>query len=182
MKHALVVGGTGMLQNVSLWLLENGYHVSVIARNPRRMENLLTKTSRKRHVTPLLVDYANNHELQNKLKNTIQQNGSIDIVVAWIHSYAKEALSTITAEISRNQNEYELFHVLGSATKLEAIKKKAAVPDNCLYYQVRLGFVLDGTYSRWLTNQEISSGVIEAIQEKKDVFTIGVVEPWEKRP
>ncbi|MGY3190168.1 hypothetical protein ACVWXS_004902 [Lysinibacillus sp. TE18511] len=33
MRHALVVGGTGMLSGVSLWLLNQGYHVSIIARN-----------------------------------------------------------------------------------------------------------------------------------------------------
>lgn len=30
MKHALVIGGSGMLAKVSLWLAENGYTVSVI--------------------------------------------------------------------------------------------------------------------------------------------------------
>ena len=33
MKHVLVVGGSGMLADVSLWLNNQGYHVSVIARN-----------------------------------------------------------------------------------------------------------------------------------------------------
>lgn len=34
MKHALVVGGTGMLADVSIWLVNQGYQVSIIARNP----------------------------------------------------------------------------------------------------------------------------------------------------
>lgn len=44
MKHALVVGGTGMLSKVSLWLVENDYHVSIIARNLERMKKLLNET------------------------------------------------------------------------------------------------------------------------------------------
>lgn len=59
MKHALVVGGTGMLAGVSLWLLEKRYHVSVIARNPERMEQLIEKTNFKNNLTPILVDYRN---------------------------------------------------------------------------------------------------------------------------
>ncbi|WP_191126266.1 Rossmann-fold NAD(P)-binding domain-containing protein [Cerasibacillus terrae] len=44
MKHALIVGGAGMLSNVSLWILDKGYHVSIIARNPRRIKNLIERT------------------------------------------------------------------------------------------------------------------------------------------
>jgi short-subunit dehydrogenase len=62
MKHALVVGGTGMLAEVSLWLLENGYHVSIIARNMDRMNRLIEKKRFKSRVTPILVDYKNSDE------------------------------------------------------------------------------------------------------------------------
>ncbi|GIP63125.1 hypothetical protein J32TS6_16800 [Virgibacillus pantothenticus] len=44
MEHALIIGGTGMLSRVSLWLLEKGYHVSIIARNAGRMQRLMKKT------------------------------------------------------------------------------------------------------------------------------------------
>ncbi|MFG6117687.1 hypothetical protein [Thalassobacillus sp. B23F22_16] len=30
MKHGLVVGGTGMLAETTLWLADQGYHVSVV--------------------------------------------------------------------------------------------------------------------------------------------------------
>ncbi len=33
MAHALVIGGTGMLADTTLWLVKNGYDVSVIGRN-----------------------------------------------------------------------------------------------------------------------------------------------------
>ena len=52
MKHALVVGGTGMLSGVSLWLLDQGYHVSIIARNSDRMKNLIEQTDLDSHITP----------------------------------------------------------------------------------------------------------------------------------
>lgn len=182
MKHALVVGGTGMLANVSLWLLENGYHVSVIARNAGRMDKLIEKTSFKRNLTPLLVDYKNSDELQKRVQSAIKQNGQINLVVAWIHSIAENALSTIVTEVSNNNHQWELFHVLGSSSNVDQIKKVFPVPENCLNYQIRLGFVMEETYSRWLTHQEISEGVIEAIKKKEKVRILGQLEPWKKRP
>ena len=40
MAHALVIGGTGMLADTSCWLVNDGYHVSVIGRSVHRMEDL----------------------------------------------------------------------------------------------------------------------------------------------
>ncbi|MEI3614974.1 hypothetical protein [Pseudogracilibacillus sp. SO30301A] len=68
MKHALVIGGTGMLSGVSLWLLDQGYHVSVIARNANRMKNLIEKTNLKCNITPILVDYTKDDELHSKYR------------------------------------------------------------------------------------------------------------------
>eukprot|EP00130_Batrachochytrium_dendrobatidis_P008359 XP_006683234.1 hypothetical protein BATDEDRAFT_28789 [Batrachochytrium dendrobatidis JAM81] len=160
MKHALIVGRTDSV----------------------RMEKLIEKAGFESHITPILVNYTNNNELQEKVRHTIKQNGSIDIVVAWIHSNAEEALPIIVEEVSKQRNEWDLFHVLGSSSNLETIKRKTRVPKNCVYHQMQLGFVIKGVHSRWLTHQEISNGVMEAIEARKQVFTVGVVEPWEKRP
>lgn len=182
MKHALVVGGTGMLSGATLWLLDQGYHVSIIARNPDRMHRLIAKANIKNRVTPILVDYKNSDELKEQINSVIKQHGDIDLVMAWIHSYAEEALDVITKEASRNNHQWELFHVLGSSSDIDQMKKKAAVPENCLYHQVQLGFILEGTHSRWLTHQEISAGVVEAMQKREKTHTIGQIEPWERRP
>ncbi|MBP3040079.1 short-chain dehydrogenase [Bacillaceae bacterium Marseille-Q3522] len=182
MRHALVVGGTGMLANVSLWLMEQGYHVSVIARNPYRMEKLQQKACEFSRLTPLLVDYQNEKLLQNKLTNTIHDNGKIELVVAWIHSIAEHALDIICEEAAKGQDAWKLVHILGSSSNLAAIKKHDAVPDNCLYRQVQLGFILENGGSRWLTNKEIADGVIKALQNENPISIVGVLEPWEKRP
>ncbi|OCA88508.1 hypothetical protein A8F94_24450 [Bacillus sp. FJAT-27225] len=171
-----------MLSRVSLWLIDNGYHVSIIARNAERMNQLLQETSSDSHITPLIVDYRNNDELKEKINRTIKQNGDIDMVVAWIHSIAENALRIITNEVSKGNNGWELFHILGSGSNLDEIQKKTAAPYSYVYYQVQLGFISEGAHSRWLTNNEISDGVIEAIQKRKKVLTIGQIEPWEKRP
>ncbi|HLR51668.1 MAG TPA: short-chain dehydrogenase [Candidatus Avamphibacillus sp.] len=182
MKHALVVGGTGMLARASLWLLDQGYHVSIIARNPGRMDQLIEQTNFKNQVTPLVVDYKDNNALQKKVHETIAKNGAIDLVVAWIHSTAPAALEIIVKEISVTKDDWELFHVLGSSSNLNEIKREVGVPEGYSYYQIRLGFVIEGNRSRWLTHGEISNGVIEAIQKKNKIFTVGQIDNWEKRP
>ncbi|UTR13324.1 hypothetical protein MM221_11785 [Salipaludibacillus sp. LMS25] len=64
---------------------------------------------------------------------------------------------------------------------MQRIKQKAPIPENCLYYQVQLGFVKVGTQSRWLINKEISAGVIETIKKKEQVLVIGQLELWKGR-
>lgn len=182
MKHVLVVGGTGMLAGVSLWLLDNGYHVSILARNAGRMKSLIERTGLKSCVTPILVDYHNEYELRKKVKATIKQNGDIDMVVAWIHSTAERALELIVKEVSANENKWELFHILGSSSDADKIKRKRPLADSYFYHQVQLGFIDEGSHSRWLTNEEISKGVIEAVKKKEKLLTIGQIEPWERRP
>ncbi|WP_188386379.1 short-chain dehydrogenase [Ornithinibacillus halotolerans] len=182
MKHALVVGGTGMLQEVSLWLVRNGYHVSIIARNRERMEHLIEKAESESQITPLLVNYHNDHALQEIVKKTIKENGKIDVVLTWIHSNAKKALPIIMHEVANRSSKWELFHILGSSSNIDKIRRTVKPPENCLYYQIQLGFIIEGNHSRWLTHQEISNGVIGAICTKQNVYTVGQLEPWEQRP
>lgn len=176
MKHALVVGGTGMLSGVSLWLLNQGYHVSIIARNSDRMKDLIKQTDLDSHITPLFVDYINHDELQKKVHAAVNKNGDIEIVVAWIHTNAPNALKIIAKEMSISKSEWELFHVLGSSSDLNRIKREVTIPAGCSYYQVQLGFVIEGARSRWLTNKEISDGVIEAINKRNKILTIGQID------
>lgn len=182
MQHALVIGGTGMLSGVSLWLLEQGYHVSIIARNSDRMKDLTDQTDLNNRITPLLVDYSNDNELQEKVNETIERNGAIDLVVAWIHSTAPNAMKIIAKEVSISNRAWKLFHVLGSSSDLNRIKQEVTVPTGCSYHQVQLGFVIEGGSSRWLTHNEISDGVIEAIEKRNKILTIGQIDSWEKRP
>ncbi|WP_277674545.1 hypothetical protein [Piscibacillus halophilus] len=65
---------------------------------------------------------------------------------------------------------------------LNTIKEKLKTPKNCTYHQVQLGFILETGYSRWLTNQEISKGVIEAFKLKQPTYIVGQLEPWDQRP
>lgn len=133
MKHALIIGGTGMLSGVSLWLIKNGYHASIIARNPERRQRLLEETELNNNITPILVDYKDHEGLQERVNATIRENGELELVVAWIHSDAPKALKVVTDQISDNRKEWQLFHVLGSNSNLKALKREVKLPGSCVY-------------------------------------------------
>ena len=78
--------------------------------------------------------------------------------------------------------------VLGSAAgdparadRLAAMAKAARGLD-CAYQAVVLGFVIEGGGSRWLTNAEISAGVISAVESGVPFSAVGTLAPWSARP
>ncbi|WP_244444980.1 short-chain dehydrogenase [Oceanobacillus jeddahense] len=180
--HALIIGGTGMLSGASLWLADRS-KVSIVARNEAKMERVINKANPDSSITPLFVDYKDSAALKEKIRATIIQNGPIDLVIAWIHSNSNNALDIISYEVAKESPSWKLYHVLGSSSNLNQIKNTAVKTyPGCQYRQIQLGFILDKEHSRWLTNKEISDGIIDAITYDWEVKIIGTVEPWDKRP
>ena len=178
--HALVIGGTGMLKKVSMWLCDQGFHVSIIGRNEVKLENVKRASSAPENMTCLPLDYHNDDDVKLSIKRTIERNGPITLVVAWIHSSAKYALSLICKEIELSSETYNLFHILG--TKASRMTAQKIGSTRCSYHRIILGFILEDTYGRWLTHEEIAGGVIKGIENKRAEWIVGRVEPWELRP
>lgn len=80
--HALVIGGTGMLKKVSMWLCEQGFHVSIIGRDEVKLEHVKRASSAPENITCLPLDYYNNDDVKIAIKGTIEKNGPITLVVA----------------------------------------------------------------------------------------------------
>ncbi|RAZ81403.1 short-chain dehydrogenase [Planococcus halotolerans] len=179
MKHALVIGGTGMLAQASVWLSQNGYCVSVIGRNPEKMQQLIEKNPEG--IIPVPVDYKDTEKLAEQLSHIQQKNGPIHLVLAWVHSDGPDVIPCLIDSLPRN-SEWKLIHVNGSSSNLEEIKARVPVPANVHYHQIQLGFKLENDTSRWLTHDEISAGVIEAMREEKSQYVVGTLSPWESRP
>lgn len=175
--HALVVGGTGMLQGVSLHLTGAYETVTVIARSERRLRALEVVAPGVIH--GCAVDYRDT----DALRDAIRGRRPLDLAVCWIHSVAPDA-PFVVAEAGAPR---DYVHVLGSAAADPArpddsrSARFAAFPD-LVYREVILGFVRNGDVSRWLTNAEISDGVITAIESNEIRSVVGTVEPWSARP
>lgn len=182
MKQAFIVGGTGMLKDVSKWLIENYTYTTVLARNKERL-NLLTSVNIQTNLQLLALDYKNTKRLREAISHTIKQNGPIDVLVTWIHSDAPQAIPGILEEIGINQEQtFHYYHIKGSSHHLNSIISPISVPSHCDYHEIQLGFVIEGETSRWLTHDEISKGVISAIKDQRRETVIGQLEPWEARP
>lgn len=78
MKHCLVIGGTGMLKDVSLLLIQQGNHVTVIGRQQNKMQSLINEADYSSKLSPLLVDYTNYISFRTALIESQVTHGSFD--------------------------------------------------------------------------------------------------------
>lgn len=175
MERALVIGGSGMLAETCHWLEKQGYEVYVVGRTRSKMAKLLENSQ---NILPLYTDYRDVNDFKQKINQTFDWS----LVVAWIHNVPENPMKVLLDVLFKQKSTCDFYHVLGSSSNLNTIKEKLKTPKNCTYHQVQLGFILETGYSRWLTNQEISKGVIEAFKLKQPTYIVGQLEPWDQRP
>ncbi|KQW71494.1 hypothetical protein ASE17_00930 [Phenylobacterium sp. Root77] len=171
-RHALVVGGTGMLSGLVEALAGDGGRLSLLSRHASQ------------HPGGIDCDYHDAAAFSRALEVAVERNGPIDLAIAWFHTL-RIAAPRLLAEQVRGR----MFQVLGSATADPAHPQRlataAAVAEGlqgCQLRQVVLGFQVTGDGSRWLTNEEISGGVLDAVRTDRPLTIIGQVEPWAARP
>ena len=181
MSHALIIGGTGMLSKVTEYLAGKYDTVSAISRDEKKINPNL------KNINPLIVDYTYYKFLSKSLQSAVEKFGNIELVVSWIHSTAPLAPNIIADKLNFYENSFRFFDILGSAyanPSLNTLEREEKLKENknLLYRRIILGFKIEGNSSRWLTNDEISSGVIEAITNDEEEKIVGIVSPWDKRP
>jgi len=182
MRNWLVIGGTGMLKDVSLWLLQQGNHVTVIGRQQKKMQSLINDVKNDSKLSPLRVDYTNYNSFKLVLIESQQTNGSFDCIIAWIHGSDKRIWESLFQAIPNTKNVI-LYHIKGSSSYINNDRTKSYLPCSIIYREVKLGFIIESNNSsRWLTNNEIAQGIIDAIQQEIPEKHVGVFEPWNLRP
>lgn len=170
--HILVVGGTGMLSGLVEALAGDGGRLSLLSRHASQTAGGFD------------CDYHDAEAFNAALAAAVERSGPIDLAVAWFHT-----LKIAAPRLPAAQVKGRLFQVLGSATADPAhpdrLGRAAAVAEGlpaCEVRQVVLGFKLEAGGSRWLTNDEISAGVLEAVRADRPLSIIGQVTPWSARP
>jgi len=188
MTHALVTGGTGMLKDVTLHLLKKYDKVSVIARSDEGFKKLEDEAGGySPRLNKIQTDYSDYSGLINSLIKSIVDFGEINPAVSWVHSTAPLAPMLIAKVMNDTSTHSDFYEVLGSIYADPAARNKKRedefqIFENINYHKIILGYIIEGSNSRWLTNAEISLGIIEAIEQNIKSGTIGVTEPWELRP
>lgn len=172
--HVLVVGGTGMLSGLVEALAGDGGRLSLLSR----------RASQAAGEAGFDCDYHDDVAFARALAAAVARSGPVELAVAWFRTL-KIAAPRMLAEQVRGR----MFQVLGSGAadpaRPDRLKIAAAVAGgmaDCRLRQVVLGFVAEDAGSRWLTNAEISAGVLEAIRADRALSVIGQVEPWTARP
>ena len=157
--HVLVVGGSGMLAGACRGLAERGHDISVVARGAARLEAL-----RSTRITPVQVDYTDLAALDAALARAQAERGPLELAVCWIRSWEPDSLAHVAAALRHGT---PLYHVLGTTgtptAELQGVDSRV----------IRLG----RRGSRWLTNDEISAGVLEAIDREAADFPVGETDP-----
>lgn len=178
-RHALVVGGSGMLAGFCRALVDRCESISVLARNEAAIRAVAPS------VHPLVCDYNDGDAVEAALAADAAGHGAPDLLVAWIHGKAPALRRRLAAAVAPGGR---FVQVLGSAhgdplrpDRLEAMKAAAeGLP--IAYQAVVLGFVLEGGRARWLSAAEISQGVLAAVETGNALASVGVLEPWSARP
>jgi len=135
------------------------------------------------------ADYYDEAAFGRALDEAMRRSGPIDIAVAWFHTLKIAAARRLAEAVGAPGRPGRLIQVLGSATadpahphRLAAAAAVAEGLPNCRLQQVVLGFVAGPGGSRWLTNAEISDGVLRSLASGDPLIVAGQVEPWSARP
>ncbi len=150
------------------------------ARSLQALHSALPESERTHHM--LALDWSEPEEFLHAVQAHLARTGAPDLVVAWMHD---DELAIRVASLVATQPVSRFFHVVGSASSdpsLNAATLRQQPPRSTdTYHQVILGYVRAGGGARWLTNQEISAGVLDAIARAEPVYVVGTIQPWPSR-
>ena len=180
--HVLVIGGSGMLAGLCEHLAREGDRVSVVGRDSVKLQHVADRVPG--HIVPLSLDYRKERAFCDALSVRAEAYGRPRRTVCWAHEDAPDVPLKAAGLV-----DGVFWHVLSSAhadparpDRLAAWRSRFDALPAIDYRQVILGFVTDGRGSRWLTNEEISEGVWQAICNGQALSIAGTVSPWSMRP
>jgi hypothetical protein len=172
--HTLVVGGTGMLSELVRALAGDGERLSLLSR----------QASAAAGDDGFDCDYHDQDGFRDALDRAVARSGPIDLAVVWFHTLKIDAPRLVAERVAGR-----MVQILGSATadpahpeRLEFAQQIVAGLPGCDLRQVVLGFKVEDGQARWLTNTEISQGVLEAVGADRSLTIVGQVKPWSARP
>ncbi len=173
--RAVVIGGTGMLAGLLDRLLDS-HNVIALARG-------LTHPWPTEPITTVRCDYQNNADVNDAVDRLIADPRPIDLIVSWIHSPTEDVERRLIQPLLARYLKCRWVAIRSSAASRPVHAAMPEwLPDTSTFVTVRLGFVIEGDRSRWLSDHEIVAGVAEAILTGNDSVTVGTLDPWSRRP
>lgn len=186
MAHVLVVGGAGVLEQVSLFLASHDNVVTVVSRSQEDLEHLQAQaTTVSGRINPVLVDYQEVDGLAIRLKESILAYGPVTLAVNWVQEQVLKVVDMIASILNATSPVCRYFQIL-PGKELARIKERKYFEsafrnlERVLYRIIVLGRKRDKGGTADLSLQEINDGVIKALRDDSKNVLIGTVDPWEQ--
>lgn len=180
-NHLLIIGGTGMLAAASKRLVARAQQATLVARG----RDGLQRIAQSGEARILAIDYHHTDALIDELRTARSEDGPFDLVLLWMHSSAERSFDAVVDFLGEQVEACRVFDVRGSASAdpaCEVDRRRGYADGRVDYRRVVLGYVREQGVSRWLTYDEICTGVLRAIADGAEEWVVGKVRPWEERP
>lgn len=164
--NILVIGGTGMLREAVLEIASDGNNsITLLSRNSYEVhwpDNVKT----------LYMDWLDDASILD-VYSILSKKIKFDMMISWIHNNGLKCLPILEDCIKAKS---KTIRILGSSygDPRLLLKNDSHIRDDLERQYVILGCVKNNkNFQRWLTNTEISNGVLEAYKNNKSVHLIG---------
>jgi hypothetical protein len=153
----------------------------VIARSPTRLQDIAQQAEKMGNtIHPISLDYQDSESLQEKIEAARQTYGNFHNAICWIHSVAPKAHSIIIKFLESCSVPCSYFHIMGSSN-IQALKDSTTSEftqglRTVVYHRIVLGAIYQGSSFRWLTHEEIASGVMTAVESRSKYYVVGTLE------
>lgn len=183
--HALVIGGTGMLQRATVAIAERSRKLTAVARTAASLAALARLLADRGSDRYEALDWNQADEFVFNLQRLVNEVGPPALVLAWLHDM--NLGPRVAAAVSTPNVPCDFFQVIGSSGGsphggAASLRDQVEAVSTVKYFQTILGFEREAGASRWLTDNEISDGVLDAIAKREAYHIVGTVQPWELRP
>jgi NAD(P)-dependent dehydrogenase (short-subunit alcohol dehydrogenase family) len=177
-RHALVIGGTGMLAACTSALVAEGWHVVLPSRRYAPIPTTQGNSGTGRALW-VAADWSDPGGLVERAKRAL--GGPVELLVAWVHREHRPAVLLAVAPLLAARAPVVEVH--GSSAAVLVGGYPEPVLGNHPTQQVVLGFVPVGRTSRRLSHEEISDGVLAAVRRALSdkppaVHQVGEPRPW----
>lgn len=181
----LMVGGTGMLAGCAVELARRGSVVGVVARGRERLDALSDAAADlPGRIEPIVADYLDLPSFRDAVWDFVAENAPVGCAIAWIHGSSPDPALAVAEALLRHARDARYMDIIGSLrTHPELVSRGRRALFLPLEYQaVLLGYAEDEDGPRWLTDEEISAGVLRALDGPALDHVVGRLDPWDGRP
>jgi len=175
MEHILIIGGSGILRNVSCHFANEGRVVSVVARDKAKIVEMIAETQKAPGlINPIAVDYTDVPTLQKKLVEAVAHLGSPVMTITRISPAAFLARQSVAGFLNDHASGSRMFDlVCRQADSPGLVGLLSANNFKIMYRRIILGSMMDGDRQRRAGREEVLAGISEAIQKDVNDFVIG---------